>query len=362
MKKERVINEIFWIRALACLAVVVIHSVNTTLNNYGSVISQTDNHLLISVRFAVFFGTPAFVFISEMLLAHVYPENLPQGFFRKRIKYLLFPFIFVGIIFAFIMNDTWSEIGTGIFLNVFAGNYTGYFILVIFQFYILHYFFHRHLKKWEPKTVLIFSLLINIAYLSVFNFTEAPGNLIADYIWERGYWLVFFGWVFYFTLGYYCGVNYHSLKKKLLAYKWLVLLLPMISLLTVFILTRAEVLDVVSSKRVDNIFYTVSIIFLIILLTSRLQSVPKWVSFISKYSFNIYLLHKVFLYYLPVIEGMSPLMYFIAAFAFAVGSSVVASWFVSSFNWSSYFIGKTLPVPYQIKNNSKWQNMYKQKI
>lgn len=111
MKEGRVINEIFWIRALACLAVAIIHSVNTTLMNYEDIISQPDNYILIAVRFAAFFGTPAFVFISEMLLAHVYPDNLPQGFFRKRIKYLLFPFIFIGIVFAFMLNQTWSGIG-----------------------------------------------------------------------------------------------------------------------------------------------------------------------------------------------------------------------------------------------------------
>ncbi|WP_269758464.1 acyltransferase family protein [Thalassobacillus sp. C254] len=68
-------------RAIACLAVVVIHSVNITLTNYEHTVSQFEEYFLIAVRFAAFFGTPAFVFISELLLARSYPNKVPHGFF-----------------------------------------------------------------------------------------------------------------------------------------------------------------------------------------------------------------------------------------------------------------------------------------
>jgi membrane-bound acyltransferase YfiQ involved in biofilm formation len=345
LRKDRVINEVFWIRAFACLAVVAIHTVYNTLENYEGIISKPDEYFLIAVRFAALFGTPAFIFISELLLARVYPDDLPKGFFVKRIKYLLFPFIFMGIIFALITNNTLEEIGAGILLNVFAGNYTGYFILVIFQFYILHYLFHKYLKRWNPVLTLAISLAINIIYLSVFNFFEPPQNMIGNYFWERGHWILFVGWIFYFVLGYYCGVHYHYIKRKIVQFKWIIIFFPLISIFVMVFLVRMDILTVVSSKRIDNIFYTIGVISLIVLFTHRLKNIPWPVLFISKYSFHIYLLHKVFLYYFPVMNDLSPLLYFGVSFVYAVGASVLFSYIVSSFSWTSFFIGKKLAVP-----------------
>ncbi|MFB8734669.1 hypothetical protein ACEQPO_14485 [Bacillus sp. SL00103] len=38
------------------------------------------------------FSTPSFIFISEFLLAHAYPNGTPKGFMWKRIKAIFFPF------------------------------------------------------------------------------------------------------------------------------------------------------------------------------------------------------------------------------------------------------------------------------
>jgi len=349
LRKDRLINEVFWIRSFACLAVVVIHSVYTTLENYEGTISQTDEYILIAVRFAAFFGTPAFIFISELLLARVYPDDLPKGFFMKRTKYLLFPFIFMGIIFALMTNNTWEEIGSDIFLNVFAGNYTGYFILVIFQFYILHYLFHRYLNRWDPRITILISLVINVVYLAFFNFLDPPQNMVGNYFRKRGHWVLFIGWIFYFVLGYYCGVHYFYIKRIIVQFKWRIIFLPLISILMMMFLVRMDILTVVSSKRIDNIFYTIGIISLIVLFTHRLKNVPWPVLFISKYSFHIYLLHRVFLYYFPVMNDLSPLLYFVLSFVYAVGASILFSHIVSSFSWTPFFIGKKLSTPNKLK-------------
>ncbi|SDI79653.1 acyltransferase family protein [Natribacillus halophilus] len=349
MREGRIVNEVFWIRSFACLAVAVIHAVYTTLENYEGVISQLDEYILITIRFAAFFGTPAFVFISELLLARVYPNALPEDFFWKRVQYLLLPFIFMGIVFAFVTNDNWSDIGMDALLNVFAGNYTGYFILVIFQFYLLHYLFHRFLRKSDPKIILPAALLINVGYLACFNFIAFPENTVGAYMWERGYWLLFVGWIFYFTLGYYCGLHYPLIKEKIAHFKWSIVLLPLVSFIIMVFLVRTDLLTTVSSKRLDNIFYTIGVISLIALATHRFEKVPRPVLFISKHSFHIYLLHKIFLYYLPTIPGMPPLLYFVLALVYAVGTSILVSHILSSFRWSTYLIGKKLPVPNLIK-------------
>lgn len=99
------------------------------------------------------FSTPAFIFISEFLLARSYPDGVPDGFLKKRGKVIFVPFLFIAAIDALLMTSAMG--GEVTFLafvqkylaNVFLGNFIGYFILVIFQFYMLHMMFHEVLEK-----------------------------------------------------------------------------------------------------------------------------------------------------------------------------------------------------------------------
>ena len=174
------IYEVYWLRTLACLAVVVIHAVNATLLKYEGAMTQGEEYLLIAIRFAVFFGTPAFVFISEFLLAHAYPQGVPKGFIMIRVKYLLAPFAFMAVVFAGVYSHSaasfWSELG----LNLFMGGYTGYFVLIIFQFYLLHIVMHRYLQQAQPGRVIAASFVITAAYLLFFHVTSPPEMLFGE--------------------------------------------------------------------------------------------------------------------------------------------------------------------------------------
>ncbi|MET1176404.1 acyltransferase, partial [Paenibacillus amylolyticus] len=74
-------------------------------------------------------------------------------FLKKRGKVIFVPFLFIAALDAILMKSV-AEEGAGFvsvigkFLeNVFLGNFIGYFILVIFQFYILHMLLHRWLNN-----------------------------------------------------------------------------------------------------------------------------------------------------------------------------------------------------------------------
>ncbi|PYZ96988.1 adhesin [Alteribacter lacisalsi] len=342
--RTKIIEEAYWLRAVACLAVVVTHAVNTTLSQYEGSLSQFQEYLLILTRFIFFFGTPAFVFISEMLLARAYQNGLPDDFFRKRVKFLLIPFAVMGIVFAVIENPSGTAM-QNILLNLFAGGYTGYFILIIFQFYVLHYFLADYMKKWRPMRVIAVAFVLNVAYLAFFNLAPAPAGTVGDYIWTRGYWLPFAGWIFYFALGYYCGLYFETVREKIRENLKLLFTVPAVSLVLLTILVRSETITEVSSKRIDMLLFTAAMIMIIIYFASKMKRAPGPVLFISRYSFNIYLLHKVFLYYLPHNPAMDPLVYFVLAFVYAVAMSIVAAKLLSFLHLSQYVIGKPLPVP-----------------
>ncbi|PSL42567.1 membrane-bound acyltransferase YfiQ involved in biofilm formation [Salsuginibacillus halophilus] len=341
----KVIHEVYWLRALACLAVVMVHAVNTTLEHYEFIIPKSEENILIAARFLVLFGTPAFIFISELLLAYAYPDQVPKGFFIKRVKFLLMPFAFMAFVFAVMTSESIGEFPSELALNLFLGGYTGYFILIIFQFYILHVCLHRYLKKVSPVLVLSAALMINTIYLGFFHVTSPPGIVLGEYIWERGHWLPFTGWVFYFALGYYAGRYYHQIMSRIVKLRYLLAGAAAVLLLFVFSLVVTDILDVVSSKRVDYILYTTAVVFAILAFTYRLKKVPLPVLVLSKYSFNVYLLHTVILHYLPKFEGLHPFLYFGLAVILSAGGSMLFAKFVSRFNITSYLIGKQIPVP-----------------
>uniref|UniRef100_UPI0026ED231A acyltransferase family protein n=1 Tax=Niallia circulans TaxID=1397 RepID=UPI0026ED231A len=274
MKKE-IINEIFLLRSISCLAVVLIHSIGFALENVDHY-NSLDEKMLAIIRTILNFGTPTFIFISEFLLAKSYPDKVPKGFFIKRFKFLLIPYIFMAFFYALIdiqnneMRFLFSNILIETFKNIFLADYTGYFVVIIFQFYILHTLLNKTLKKYKPTMVLSISLLINLIYLGFFNFT----NPLSEYIWYYSSWMPFVGWVFYFTMGYYCGTHYRYFKTLLNKYKLSVYIMPILTLIFVLGLRYMGLLTIPSSKTVGILIFTPAMICLIVHLSLKMKRIP----------------------------------------------------------------------------------------
>lgn len=293
-ENRKMLNEIVIIRAIACLSVVMLHSIKTVVGFSYEGTGAIDQALL-TIAGLLSFGTATFVFISQLLVTYSYPAELPKGFFAKRTKYILLPFIFMGVFYAvYLYRFTPELIPINILYNIF-GNYHGWFVLVVFQFYILHIVFVKYLKNLNPGTVLISSLIVNIAYLCIFNFFEPPiDNQAMTYFWENGFVKLFLGWIFYFVVAYYFAINYKRnlvLIKKNIA--WIYTMLP-ISLMIV-IYNNLNFDFGYGSKRIDMIFFTMIVIFILLAKFESIRKVPALINMISRYSFGIYLLHFFFI-------------------------------------------------------------------
>src|SRR5690625_782044 len=187
-KKRKYLNEIVFLRSIACLCIAVVHSLHIAHTDTTFTNSHYDT-LVDSIYVLFTFGTPTFIFISMLLISYSYPTGLPKNFLSRRFKLILFPFIFMAFFYGAGMNilhqllagnmtevfsaTTWSTVSSNVVGNLMGG-YHGYFILIIFQFYILSYFFHKFLSKSNPRTIILISLVINLLYLAIFNFTEPP--------------------------------------------------------------------------------------------------------------------------------------------------------------------------------------------
>lgn len=299
--QKKMINEIFLMRSLSCLSILLLHSIARAYAD--------ENNAVNLIRVSLTFGTPTFVFISEFILSRSYPNELPDRFWSKRLKFVMGPFIVFGILFAFLKGFEQSiSTGTDFFssflqftwMHLLLGDYHGYFILVIFQFYLLHYFLHKYLQKWKPSIVMGSALLINLVYLGFFNFVNPYPSEVGAYIWDKFYWIPFFGWVFYFTLAYYCGKYFSTFMEMINKYSKWVIISPIITGAICLYMYQSNILPIISSKRVDMVFFTTSMIFLLYYISYKVKKVPRLLVWVSQYSFGIYLIH-------PVVQG---LMYF----------------------------------------------------
>ncbi|OES44964.1 acyltransferase family protein [Domibacillus iocasae] len=283
------VEEIFLIRAIACLCVVLIHALTVVVWNFPPASEQTRS-MMMSGQLLLMFATPIFVFISEFVLSYNYKTSVPKGFFGKRIRFIFIPFVVMALFYAFLTasSDGIGAVWERTVENLFLARYHGYFILIIFQFYLLHALFARFLARLSPVPIITLSLFINAGYLSFFHFTEPI--LSAD-LWRFLYWIPFPGWLVYFTIGYYAGFYFEVFKKKLSRRKmWILLSWPAAAGL-VLALHHSGLITEISSKRVDVMLLTISTILVLFLFAFHVKRLPGWVLLISQYSFGIYLLH-----------------------------------------------------------------------
>ncbi|MFP3723564.1 acyltransferase family protein, partial [Priestia filamentosa] len=338
-KKEHV-NEIFFIRSIACLAIVLIHAITSSLTKFQD-ITATSYNLLSSLQMTLMFGTPMFIFISEFLLSKT-SKQVNKHFFIKRFKFLILPYLFMAIIYAIVdeRSNGLRAIIIDILKNIFFANFIGYFIIIIFQFYFLHFLFQKSFQKWKAHYVLIIAFIVNVSYLAFFNFIP-PSNVIpqAYYIWYRLSWLPFVGWIFYFALGYYCGFYYNSYKSFIYRYRYYLVVGTIISFVAMLILQHLGLPEMVSSKRIDVLVFTTFLITTLFYLVSKIKVVPSVIFIINNYSFSIYLLHGVFIMFLEKIPFRNVTLYIISMFFLSLTLSISISKIINLLPVGKYLVG-----------------------
>ena len=197
LKREReimkkFISVIFWMRAISCLGIVLIHSISITLAENPSL---EKNDWPTYVQLFLMFSTPTFVFITEFLNAYIYGEKLKKGFFKKRFIYLGIPYIILNIFWAIIHHSPGNILD---FIQAFIlvsirGYSVTYFIVIIFQFYILHLIFGKLLKKINPIPVIIISIVLTSLYWGIRLILPAPDNILGTLIWGKEGQTIFIG-------------------------------------------------------------------------------------------------------------------------------------------------------------------------
>lgn len=301
------------------------------------------------------FGTPIFIFITALVLSYSYPNGTPKAFLIKRLKFILIPYLIMGVCYATlacIIEGSFNPLLTKIFKNIVLGQFHGYFIIIIFQFYLLQVVFHKLVKVIQIERLVLYSLLVNAVYLLV------AGIYFYDSRWGvQFWWLPLCAWIFYYALAYYVGQNLEKFRLMLIQYRWFIGIGSIIGGILVTQLMKQEVFPDVSSKRIDILFYATSICFLLFYIGSKVKKVPYLLELISRYSFGIYWLH---VFYIQVHHKVYKLLpaalqsyisvstYIVILFMGSVSLSVITVYLLNRFQLGAYVAGK-VGVPYQPK-------------
>lgn len=345
---KKFISVIFWMRAISCLGVVLTHSISITL---GQNPNLEKNEWPTYVQLFLMFSTPTFVFITEFLNAYIYGSKLKKGFFKKRLLILGIPYIFVNMFWTFSYHSPTNliEFIDGFLLVSIRGYSVTYFIVIIFQFYILHLIFGEFLKKVKPLPIIIGSIIITSIYWGIRLIFPAPDNFIGSIIWGKEGQTLFFGWITYFLLGYYIGIYYDSFTSKIREYKYHILGLFIISIIIVLLTHNLGINSAIGSKRLDTPIYTTSVILMFFLINSYIKYVPKFILFISNYSFSIYLLHLIFLNRMTVLSDsiFEDILY---KFIITIVVAICIMYIMNLSNFGKYLVGNIVKTEHKSLN------------
>lgn len=363
---RRYIPEINLLRAMAILAVVMIHSTSNALVQLQTSSSFYGLYVFLH-EFAVF-AVPAFIFISGFVLTYNYVGKPLNGgtistFYRKRIWNAVLPYVIFSL-FYILLKTKFSppaDSTTKFLGQVLTGQAYGhlYFMFVIIQYYILFPVLLLALRSgWVRRHIWWIGIVLQFAYF----------YLNREYIVHQTGWpnvlhrtgSLFISYFGVFAVAMWLAVHY----ERILAWfadrpavrRLSVLLVYALWLLSGawYVYLRYE--GMVNKDWADGqvfaytqfVFNLASAISLFLLSNALLRK-PKaiWTRMLGNIgicSFGIYLIHPAVLYYyrdIPVPGGSLPFhIYYACEFLSALLVAWGITWAIQrNFRWSWILFG-----------------------
>lgn len=289
-----------YLRAVACVAVIALHTVNVAEILYKDTLTATQLSLSLAAVYALMWAVPCFVMVSgallldpgrEVGLGKIYKKYL----FRVVIALILFGLFFRG--FDMFMDGepfAVSSLLKGL-INVFTGEswaHLWYLYLLIGIYLLLP--FYRMIAAHSSKKLLRYLLLIYVLFLSLLPLTRLFGV-------ESGFYIhVSTIYPFYLFAGF--AIADHALKPSR----------PLAVFILIFATAATIVLTLVRYEyrfeNLDLLLQSYASIFVIlqgVALFSLFASMPqkgekpslfgRMLLFIDENCFGIYLLHMVWI-------------------------------------------------------------------
>jgi peptidoglycan/LPS O-acetylase OafA/YrhL len=348
-------HELDYLRGFAIVAVLLNHV--STL--YLTEESQSVIVVNLTLKTLSGLGVLTFFFISGMVLSHRYYPSVPlAGFYKKRLRTIIPPYLTVSTIFIVYWSivSTAPSVSTIIFYYLTGSTITAlWFIVVILQFYLLYPFFialyayieRRGLDLWFVIVCLIIQLTWNIVSVYILYGSNELVILL-----DR----VFLSYLWFFVLGVYVARNYRRFQSFVKTVSWAPLIGALIATFvlaaaTLYACTLTPILGVLS---VFNFYMVVSMAWPALFLTcykislSISQQLGFWPNGIMKLglaSFGIYLLNPFVIMAINRVLGsvnidMSDLIYYPIAIIGLTLITYLLVRFLSKLPHSVWFVGR----------------------
>lgn len=316
--KRAYINELDITRALAILAVLLIHSTSTPVTVLPSESSLYPFYVFINIFSK--FSVPVFIFLSGFVLFYNYiqkdlSKQLIVSFYKKRITQILIPYIVFSIFYYAVVQFA-STLDAGLTLSalfsmefleklLLGKAYTHlYYIFIIVQFYLMFPIFLYILKKKPGLSHYL--IWIGIALQWAFIYLNAE-------IWQYPYkGSISFSYILYFFAGGFLGIYYEKYQRFIKLKKenfhwaipiiWIVWLAASFYNIYLYYYVYSSQTYLVNSKIFELVFQIQSLTAGIVLLQLSFWIYDKWNKTIvnglinlGALSFGVYLLHPFFL-------------------------------------------------------------------
>ncbi|RCW45420.1 acyltransferase [Paenibacillus prosopidis] len=333
-KKER-IEEVTLLRAFAFLAVTLQHCIAEYI--YRPDILQSDSIMLAMLFHFTRFGTPTFVFLSGLILFYNYSGKLHyRSFIRKRFGDIFVPFLCWTIIYWIAVEGVIGGklMQPSAWLNIFlqlikpTNGYHLWFILMIFQFYLLFPLFSRAVAAfrdrlhpdtegklirrvaWASLTLsLMYGALMWLSYYKMPGWAASAGGFWAGLITFRSNYFIMY--TFYFLIGSVCAFGLSRFRTFVAdAMGW-----TMIVFIGAYIWLGYDVLRFSAERmnlQVSNYLKPSTFVIIVsqllllygfaLLLQRRKGAIYRILRFIGRYSFGGFLAHA---FVLMLVSGVT---------------------------------------------------------
>ncbi len=287
--KATELKEIYVLRAIACLSVILVHISAIPVASIEA--TNPLIYLYILINRGAKYTTATFIFISAFIFFYRYQKGpfKTWSFLKKRFMSTLVPyFVWTIAYYLFFIHKGYYSLSLSFFINnLLLANmvYHLYFILTISQFYLLFGIFRRLFNRYNSHVLLALFMAINLLSL---RFITMPYS-------DR----FFTTYIFFFALGCYIAKHYDKIRPLLLRKKTVLLFMYLsITLCEAYLFFSYYKLGKSINVHIVSLswfaFSVISIVFLLSLSNSFSYIGDHWlIRRISKSSFYIYLSHPL---------------------------------------------------------------------
>lgn len=343
---QTVIPEVIFLRAVACLCVILIHVTADPI--YAADHGSRELLYYVTANQFARFSVPVFIFITGLTLGYRYRGSRDfryATFLQKRLWVIGLPYLLWSLAYTIYLDDfegrslalpdLLSQLGKEVLLGTAA--YHLYFVVLICQFYLLFPIFQWLFTRWQPRAVALAGLAVQGGLTIYAQYWARPlGVPVVDdliYYLDR----IFLLWVGYYTLGTWVAYNLDAWRAKAAAAKeasfilGLALWILLVGEFYLRVVYRGESLGmVITSAKPLVMLYALVSIPLLFYWGGRPGLIRRFNS-VAEHSYGIYLTHPLAIWvfehymknhhlvYSPVMVGLMYLFSLTAAYMATAG-------------------------------------------